>query len=294
VGRPATGFFTTSKEDPLKRYIRKKLQPFRTKSPVKIPLKKRPPFLKRHSLWLTLSGSLIVGATFVSREALLEPFKDDVETMQQAIGFYFPKEESREWRSQVIDNRDKCGKALSHPESISLKTYPPVWGCTHDPWEIYKQESRFDEQTTNILDSIQKLASTERQPIDKENADPDVSTDQKGWELASAKVSKDEESIGILLMFEGSLSPKVKVRWKKQQFTILSHDLEVIRLVENGYGKDVNARRERALQLAGQQKAVAERYYRRSKFILFSVFAVGWTINLIGVFYGVEVKFEPE
>jgi hypothetical protein len=240
--------------------------------------------------WWTVSGAVIVATTFIAREAFLEPFKEDVETMQHEVEQYTPKGEAFSWRKEIIESREKCDALLSHPDKLSLSNFSDLYRCMSVPSDIYAQELVFDRGTSTIQDLMEHSATPQKPPSEKHEDDREsaIRTDQKAWDLSYPKVQGEQMALFTFFSLAGQTSARLTVHNVKEESGKLKRDAEVLRILVNTLAADVETRREATLQTATDHKVLAERYYKRSRWLVYSLFAVGSILNITGSLWGLK------
>lgn len=261
------------------------------KTPPKARRKLNPALVKG---W-TVTGAVIVALTFVAREAYLEPFKSDAETLRHEIEQYTPKGQAFNWRKEAMEGRAKCHALLARPSDLSLGNFYDLHSCFGVPKEIYSQELGFDKDTSAVEDLIEHAATYQKPDSAKSEAqDSGISTDEKVWARYSPIAEADERPL-FLIFQVASQTPAERSKYNVEDLSQrFGSDVETLTITVNTLGLDVEKRREAVLQVARNTQVLAERNYTWARRALYSLFSIGVILNITGTLFGLKSGIDAD
>lgn len=270
---------TSTRDEEMKGYIRKRNRPFPVSTRVRVKLRRRVSVFKKHSHMMSWLGAIILLGTFVVKDALRENLKDLVDKLDAAENLYTIRREIGLLRDDLTPSvnpleAEVTTKKVTYSEKENEAAFRKLQLNLED-------ESKIDRQALmNCIDLTQSFR------IDANVLHEEMgilhSIDSMIYKIEELKGSySDEDALrGAPIFVARQYSPAVQ-RDAEDDYDRLGkveeHESVVIR---------------EALDLADAKKKSREFGYALCTWTSYVLYAAGWGLALIGQSFGVEVFSE--
>jgi hypothetical protein len=228
--------------------------------------------IKHKHLMLTFTGAFIVFTTFVFKEGFREHLKDLVDSISGAENIFFIRKESSRIPvylaivdlriTRITDKLDKKIGPSAAPSTLQLSAVNDLVHVTADSLDVSMNNLR------RLVERLPKSTEIVSQILEVE----------KEVSALRAEARTIQDSVGRSLGWDADIAAQVSLP------------------VEGGlfYGKAlqtsqrVQALEEKAIEMAEQLRIRNERWYTVCSWASYGLYALGWTLGLVGRFYRVE------
>jgi len=300
----------------MRGYRRKRSKPFPARKPdTSIRLKKIPSFTRRHARELSLIGSFVVLGTFAVREIIEQDLRARIDSVNELLQEFSTPDQ----RDVTVGETDRIINGIETPtvpaqlgdNKVPLSVYvKPLILISSEVSDLDIRGQGLDDGTRTLINSLRlwgnpTVGSTSVGDLKRElGEDPKDTKDIIGLRLGPSESTKDALNE---LRVEGSrlVCGKSDCSDDSDVDNLLS-DGSRIQLVQlrNGY-KDLYRRvqfdyyfclirRHVALVFAEINRKSLSTLNQASIFVGYVLYAIGWSLNVVGTWFGLKISSSEE